>query len=273
MRRNALLLASVAAVAALAFPVAFANANAGSKVYICATPQQADLDQAGFEALTWVQIKAIGNHGEAGSKTNIINYDTWDTKVIQKGKGMTDAGSPEVECARIPTDPGQILVRAAAKSNFNYAFKMVRNDPAYEGGTGTVIYNRGLVVGPTRPFGKNEDFDLEVFTLAFNQEEIVVNPGAGGVAPTNTVVPTITTDGTPQVGETITTDNGTFTGDAVITYAYQWFAGGVAIVGATAATYDLTAAEVGKIITVRVIATNASGSASAFSAPTAAIIA
>jgi hypothetical protein len=129
MRRNALLLASVAAVAALAFPVAFVNGNAGSKLYICATPQQTDLDQAGYEALIWVQIKALGNHGEAGSDTNITTYDTWDTKVIQKGKGMTDAGSPEIECARLPTDAGQILVRAAAKTNFNYAFKMVRFRP------------------------------------------------------------------------------------------------------------------------------------------------
>lgn len=270
MRRN-LLLASVAAVAALFHPVAFANANAGSKVYVCATAQQSDLDQPGYEALTWVLIGALGNHGEAGSTTNILNYPTWDTTVLQKAKGITDAGSPEIEVARIPTDPGQTILRNAANTNLNYAFKMVRNDPAVEGGVGTVLYNRGLVTGPRRPFGRNEDFDLEIFTLALNQKEIVVNPGAGGNAPANTVVPTIT--GTAQVGQILTATTGTFTGDAVITYAYQWFAAGVSVVDATANTFTPTTAELGKIITVRVTATNASGSASAYSAPTAAVIA
>lgn len=252
-------------------PVAFANTNAGSVLYVCATPQANDLARADFEALTWVQVKAIGNMGETGTKTNVLNYDTWDTTVIQKSKGLHDAGSPTVNVARIPSDPGQIIMRAAAKQNFNYAFKVVRNDPAIIGGTPTILYNRGIVTGPTRPNGKNEDFDLEVFTIGLNQEEVVVDPTAGGVAPTNTVVPTIT--GTAQVGATLTASNGTFTGDAVIAYAYQWYAGGVAIAGATANTYVPVTGNIGKIITVRVSATNASGAASAFSAPTTAVIA
>ncbi|WP_189406800.1 hypothetical protein [Mesorhizobium sp. M1A.F.Ca.ET.072.01.1.1] len=271
MRRK-LLLASVAAVAALFHPVAFANSNAGSKLYISPTPQPNEMAKADFEAITdWILIKALGNHGEAGSSTNFNNYDTWDISVIQKSKGLTDAGTPDIEVARVPTDPGQKAVRAAAKTNFNYAFKMVRNDATSVGGTGTIIYNRGLVAGPKRPFGRNEDFDIEVFTIGYNQEEIVVDPTTVGVAPTNTVVPAIT--GTAEVGEDLTASTGTFTGDAVITYAYQWFAGGVAIVGATTNTLSLTSDQLGKIITVRVAATNASGSAMAFSAPTTAVIA
>ncbi len=250
-------------------PVAFANSNAGSRLYFCVTPQQDDLAQGDYEALVWLQIKSLGNMGETGSNTNVLNYDTWDTTVIQKAKGLTDAGSPTLEFARIANDPGQIALRAAAKTNLNYAFKVVRNDPAVVGGVGTVIYNRGLVMGPTRPNGGNEDFDLEVFTLALNQEEIVVAPGAGGVAPTNTVIPAIT--GTAEVEETLNLSNGTFTGDATITYAYQWFAGGVAILGATANTFELTAAQLGKIITARVVATNASGSAQAYTTATAAV--
>lgn len=248
---------------------AFANANAGSKLYVCTTAQQSDLDRAGYEALTYVEIKAIGNRGETGSKTNILSYDTWDTDVTQKAKGITDAGSPTLELARIPTDPGQIALRAAALTNLNYAFKEVRNDPAVLGGTPTTIYNRGLVTGPARPGGKNEDFDLEVFTLALNQREVVVDPGAGGNAPISTVLPAIT--GTAEVGEVLTVSNGTFTGDAVITYTYQWFAGGVAIAGATANTFTLTSTQLGKIITARVTATNASGSASATSGATSAV--
>jgi len=248
-----------------------ANSNAFSKIFICATPQNADLSQGQFNILDWVEIKGVGNLGETGKTTNILTYPTWDASVVQKAKGLTDAGSPTLEVARIPTDAGQILLRSAAVvgNNNNYAFKILRSDGPV-GGTGTIQYNRGLVGGPTRPNGANEDFDLEVFTLGLQQEEIVVNPVAGtGVPPTNTVIPVIT--GTAEVGETLTADTGTFTGDATITYERQWFAGGVAIAGATGATLVLTSAHLGKIISVRVIATNNVGSALAFSEATAAV--
>lgn len=171
---------------AIAVATAFANANAGSKLYIATVnadpdnpdPQQTALNQAAFEALDWTQIAAVGSHGEVGSQTNILTYDTWDTDVIQKAKGMTDAGSPEIELARVYNDNGQIALRLAAATNLNYAFKIERNDEFEVGGSPTIIYNRGLVTGPRRPMGRNEDFDLEIFTLALQQREIVVDPAA-----------------------------------------------------------------------------------------------
>ncbi len=174
---RSVMFASVAA----AFPVAFVNTMAGRKLYICATAQQADLDAAAMAGLTWVQIKGVGSHGETGETTNILNYDTWDTDVTQKGKGITDAGSPEIELARIPTDPGQMILRQAAKTNLNYAFKIEGNDKpdADPDSTPTIRYNRGLVVGPRTPNGRNEDFDLEIYTLGLNQRQITVDPTSG----------------------------------------------------------------------------------------------
>lgn len=254
----------------LLLALAFANSNAASKLFVCATPQPNDLAQVDYESLTWVEVKSVGSIGETGKTTNVLTYDTWGDAVTQKAKGMTDAGSPPVEVARLPNDPGQEILRAAAAvgNNQSYAFKILRADGS-NGNTGTVQYNRGLVMGPTRPNGRNEDFDLEVFTLAFQQEEITVNPLAGGVAPAMTVAPAIT--GIAEVGETLTASTGTFTGDATITYAYQWFAGGVAISGATASTFDLTSAQLGKVINVRVAATNDSGTAYGYSAATSAV--
>lgn len=153
-----------------------ANTNAHGKLYVCETPQPVDLDATAFAALTYVQVKGVGSHGETGPSTNMLTYDTWDSDVVQKGKGLTDAGSPEIECARIPTDPGQIILRTIAKTNMNYAFKVEMNDPATLGGTGTIRYNRGLIAGPRVPHGRNEDFQLEIFTLGLQQLEVVVDP-------------------------------------------------------------------------------------------------
>lgn len=256
------------AIPFLFHPAVFANANAGSKLYICTTPQQFDLDRSGFESLVWTEIKGVGSHGEIGANTNILTYDTWDTDVIRKAKGMTDAGSPEIELARIPSDAGQVALQAAAATNLNYAFRIVRNDAGFVNGLGTHIYYRGLVTGPRLPLGRNEDFDLEIFTLGLNQKVLTVDPTVVGNPPVLTVNPAIT--GTAEVGETLNLSNGTFTGDTPV-YTYQWYAGGVAIVGATANTFLLTAAQLGKVITGRVTATNASGTASGMSAATTAV--
>lgn len=266
------LLAATAMVAATPALHAFANANAGSKLYIAsASVGDTDLAQGDYEALTWIQVKAVGSHGEVGTTTNILTYDTWDTTVTQKAKGISNAGDPEIELARLPSDPGQQLLRAAALTNLNYAFKIERNDKVDSDGNPTIIYNRGLVTGPRRPMGRNEDFDLEVFTLGLQQIEIVVNPTTAGNPPVLTVNPAIT--GTAEVGETLNLSNGTFTGDAVITYTYQWFAGGVAIAGANANTLLLTSAQLGKVITARVHAQNAQGSAQGWTAATTAVAA
>lgn len=155
----------------------FANTNAASKLFMqAAAVTTTPANEAAWAALTWVEIKGVGSVGEMGTSTNILTYDTWDTDVIQKAKGMTDAGSPTVELARIPLDAGQIALRAAALTNLNYAFKIERNDEPEVGGTPTLIYTLGLVAGPTRPMGRNEDFDLEVFTLGLQVRELVVAP-------------------------------------------------------------------------------------------------
>lgn len=270
--KNKLLASSFLATALLTNLAAFANANAASRFFVssASVSNTTDLAQSDYESLTWIEVGAIGSRGEAGTKTNVLTYNTWNTQVAQKAKGISDAGSPELEVARLPADPGQIILLAAAAvgNNNNYAFKELRADGT-TATNGTVIYNRGLVMGPTRPGGRNEDFDIQVFTLAFQQVELVVAPSASGVAPFVTVVPAIT--GTATVGQTLTVGNGTWSGDATITYAYQWYANNIAIVGATASTYILLTAQSGKRITARVTASNASGNANSTTAPTAAV--
>lgn len=156
-----------------------ADTLSGAKLYVCATAQNSDLNEAAFGALTWVQVKGVGSHGETGTNTNIVSYDTWDTEFVQKAKGTSNAGDPEVELARIPADAGQIIMRTAGDhfNKNNYAFKIELND-APSGGTPTTIFNRGMVAGPRIPFGRNEDFITEVYTLALQQQQIIVDAAA-----------------------------------------------------------------------------------------------
>lgn len=249
-----------------------ANTNAASKWYVCPTPQNTKLTEADYASLEWTQITGVGNVGETGKSTNVLTYNTWDTDVADKAKGVTDAGSPTMEVARDPNDAGQQIMRQAGAvgNNNKYAFKEVRADGPL-GGTGTIFYNRGIVGGPTRPNGQNEDFDLEVYTIGFVQEEIIVNPTSGGNPPVLTASPAVS--GTAQVGETLTCSTGTFTGDATITYQYQWYANGVSVQGANSNTLDLVASDLGKVFMCRVMAKNNAGNAFGFSNTTSAVIA
>lgn len=101
-----------------------------------------------------------------------------------------------------------------------------------------------------------------------------VASGAIAAAPVNTAPPTIT--GTPQVGQTLTANNGTWTNNPT-SFAYQWLrcnAGGNAcasVANGTQKTYTLVGADAGRTMRVRVTATNADGSASAESAQTAVV--
>ena len=87
--------------------------------------------------------------------------------------------------------------------------------------------------------------------------------------PTDETAPSIS--GTAERGQTLSADPGHWT-QGPTRYAYQWLrceGGCSAITGATGATYDLTASDVGKTVKVQVTAGNAAGAgAPATSAPT-----
>jgi len=113
-----------------------------------------------------------------------------------------------------------------------------------------------------------EQADVVTFTATLESGESMT----ATIGPYNTVLPAIT--GTLDEGDTLTTTNGTWAGDATITYARQWQRGNVndandpswANIGsATNLTYILVAGDVGKYIRCRVTATNSVGSTVAFS--------
>lgn len=80
-------------------------------------------------------------------------------------------------------------------------------------------------------------------------------------APVNTVAPVAS--GTPAVGETLSTTNGTWTGNPAPTFTYQWFVDSTIVPGATSSSYVVQAGDVGFNVFCRVTATNTQGSASA----------
>jgi hypothetical protein len=93
------------------------------------------------------------------------------------------------------------------------------------------------------------------------------------IAPANTATPTIS--GTARDGNTLTVDEGSWSGDDPMTFTFQWQRCDVNglnctdLAGATGWTYDVQTSDVGNRLRVRVTATNTTGASSANSQPTA----
>ena len=65
--------------------------------------------------------------------------------------------------------------------------------------------------------------------------------------------------GTPSVGNTLATTNGSGSSDPFPTFSYQWMKDATVIAGATANTYTLITGDIGGMITCIVSATNTAG--------------
>jgi len=99
----------------------------------------------------------------------------------------------------------------------------------------------------------------------------VVAAAGSSAGPKNTAPPSIT--GTPRVGQTLTSDQGSWTGNPT-SFAYQWQHCDVDVVacsdvvGATSSSYLLKTLDIGYRMRVKVTAKNAKGAATATSALT-----
>lgn len=149
-----------------------------SVLYICETPQSSDLLQAGYEGLTWVEVGNVVTLPDFGITDNIVTQDYTNTDVSQKRKGFRNASDTEIVVGYLYDDDGQIALRDAAATKFNYAFKLESSDAPDASTTNTIRYSRGVVGGPNFTGGGGEDFDNETFQLGLNQAPVIVAPEA-----------------------------------------------------------------------------------------------
>ncbi|PWT71908.1 MAG: hypothetical protein C5B60_10265 [Chloroflexi bacterium] len=140
-------------------------------------------------------------------------------------------------------------------------------------GNGTNI--GGATSSTYTPVSGDLNHTITVSVVAINSggsSSAATSPATAAVlpaVPVNTVAPTIS--GVVQVGQTLTATSGTWT-NSPTSYAYQWNTNGMPVGGATATTYVPITMDIGKTVSVTVIASNSGGAgAGATSLPTSGV--
>lgn len=156
------------------------NIFLGSKLYICATAQNADLNLAGFEALTWVEIDSVVTFPKVGEEVSnpSQSYVTRGRAVFQKG--VYTGAATEIEVGYDYTDAGQDALFTASQSPRKYAFKMEGVDtPNSSTTTNTICYFRAMVNPRMAAGGGAEDFVNHTYPIQItDQSPIWVEPEA-----------------------------------------------------------------------------------------------
>lgn len=152
-------------------------ATAGSKVYIgqVMTAQSADFTSSDFQGQSWTEIGWLETIGQFGDESTEITFEAIGESRVQKLKGTRNAGNMELVCGIDNSDPGQLALRAAEQTPFDYAFKVEFND-APPGGTPSERYFIAKVMTARETLdGANNVVRLNA-TLAINSNIVAVAP-------------------------------------------------------------------------------------------------
>lgn len=117
---------------------------AGASLYVSAT-LPATYNEAGYEALTWVEVGGIKSLPSVGGSYSEVSINLVKGGVCIK-KGVKSYGSGSIEFAHALTDTGQIALKTAYDATTAYAFKLLYQDSSAD-------YLCGYVMGVPRNNG------------------------------------------------------------------------------------------------------------------------
>ena len=157
------------------FPVAGAKISIGG-----ALPAEiGEMIASDFAGQTWVEIDGWETAGEYGDAANIISTPLINRGRVVKQKGTRDAGDMENRFAVIGGDAGMTAVLAAEATKNAYAFRIVFDDKATGGGTGTTYFFCAKVVSARFVNGGADEVRMRAVTLGIDSNIVEVAPVAG----------------------------------------------------------------------------------------------
>jgi hypothetical protein len=146
------------------------DAYAGGQAFVSSTIQGADLLLAGFEALSWTEIKPIVSQPGLGVTFAAVEQTYISPPTTQTKSGSAKVNGGDLVCGNITDDPGQVILEGMANARASRAFKFIRNTTLTAGTeTDEILYTRGVVLSYGDEGGGADDVINAKYVMAFNQ--------------------------------------------------------------------------------------------------------
>lgn len=155
-------------------------ATAGAKLFIGAqlNAKAADFVLGDFASQSWVEVNWLENIGAFGDEAAAITFDAIGEGRTQKLKGNRNAGDMSIVCALDYEDSGQIALRAAEATDYNYAFKVEFDDAPTGSGDPSERYFIGLVMSARETLDTANNVMKMNVVVAINSNIVRVNASA-----------------------------------------------------------------------------------------------
>jgi hypothetical protein len=155
---------------------------AGSRIAIgpavTDVPDDDDITLTEFTAITtnnWTDIDGWQTMGAHGDSKTLITEPLINRKRDAKTGGTTNGGSMQNNFIILRDDPGQIAVRVAAKTNYNYPVRITYDDaPPGVGSTPTVEYFYAIVMSASEQGGGANTAQMLQATFEINSASVYV---------------------------------------------------------------------------------------------------
>jgi len=151
-------------------------ATSGARLYIggVISPKNSDFVSGDFSGQSWVEVNWLENLGQFGDQSSNIKFDAIKDKRTHKLKGNRDAGDMAIICGIDYSDLGQIALRAAEETPYNYAFKVEFNDMPSGGTTNSLRYFLALVMDSREQLDTANNVMKLTATLGVNSNVVKV---------------------------------------------------------------------------------------------------
>jgi hypothetical protein len=144
------------------------NSSAGAKFYFCSVASPTASTSSEYSGLTWTEVKDCETIGEFGDSAGQATFTGLSDSRVRKFKGAADAGDVAITFGRDPLDPGQIALKAAAGTKFNYAFKVALEDAADANDTDSTFYFQAQIMSVKTNVGGANDVTKLTANLSIN---------------------------------------------------------------------------------------------------------
>ncbi|MBI0002769.1 hypothetical protein H3S80_01715 [Bartonella sp. M0177] len=150
--------------------------TAGTKLFIgtAIKNKNSDFVLSDFASQTWTEINGLENIGSLGDTSEEVTFGVIGNMRVQKYKGLRNAGNMEIIIGVDYSDAGQKAIRAAERTIYDYAFRIVFNDAPVDGTPSERLFIAKVMSASEEAGEANNVVKLKA-TLGINSNIVVVD--------------------------------------------------------------------------------------------------